>query len=278
MRDAAVGFHCPDCVKAGNKDTRQTQALYGGHRSRDPKLTTYVILGLNVLVWLAITATGGRSSWLTDRLALMPTGRCVSEATPEQWYPSVSSAQVCELATRGDGGWQPGVADGAWWQMVTSAFTHVEIWHIATNMVALVIFAPMAEQLLGRTRFLAVYLAGALGGSLVVLWFSSPTGSTVGASGALFGLLGALLVVFAKAKLDSRWLIQNLTLGVIITVVGWKFISWQGHLGGFLAGAAAAAIVAFAPKTNRSVIQWAGLAVLFLVLLALTGVRAIQLA
>jgi membrane associated rhomboid family serine protease len=67
-------------------------------------------------------------------------------------------------------------------------------------------------------------------------------------------------------------------LGVLITVLGWRFISWQGHLGGFLAGAAAAAIIAFAPKAHRSLIQWTGLTLLMAGLAGLILVRAAALA
>lgn len=277
MRDAAVGFQCPECVRTGSKETRQGQALYGGRRSSDPRLTTFVLMGINLLVWVAITATGGRTSRLADTLALMPTGRCFSRSSPSQWYPTVGDQAVCLGATGGDGTWLSGVADGAWWQLVTSAFTHVEIWHIATNMLALFVLGPATEQILGRARFLAVYLASALGGSTAVMLLSDPSGSTVGASGAVFGLLGALLVTFTKARLNTQWISQNIMLGVLITVVGWRFISWQGHLGGLLTGAAAAAIIAFAPKRHRAVVQWTGLGLLIAALLVAAVARAAAL-
>lgn len=278
MRDAAVGFQCPDCVKQANKGSRQNRAMYGGERSADPRLTSYVLIGINAVVWLVITATGGRLSKVADWLALAPTGSCGSTSTPEQYYPGVPSSRICETFTNGDGFWKAGVADGAWWQLLTSAFTHIEIWHVAMNMFALFVFGPALEGIIGRARFLAVYLVGALASSTLVLYLSNPDGSTVGASGALFGLLGALLVVARKARLNSQWLVQNLVLGVVITVVGWQAISWQGHLGGFLGGVASAAVIAYAPRTHRSVLQWAGVGVLVAVLLALSLVRALALA
>ncbi len=277
MRDAAVGFHCPQCVQEANRNSRQNRAMYGGERSADPRLTSYVLIAINAVVWLAITATGGARSRLSDVLALSPTGRCISESAPGQYYPSVRSSALCEAGTRGDGLWQAGVADGAWWQVITSAFTHIEIWHIAMNMFALFLFGPALEGIVGRARFLAVYVVSALAGSVMVLWLSDSTGSTVGASGALFGLLGALLVTATKARLNSQWLVQNLVLGAVITVVGWQMISWQGHLGGFLGGAAAAAIIAYAPKQRRTAIQWGGLALVTFVLLFLALVRVAAL-
>ena len=106
---------------------------------------------------------------------------------------------------------------------------------------------------------------------------SSATSSTLGASGAIYAVLGALLVTFRKARLDSQFLMQNLLLGVVISVVGWRYISWQGHLGGLLAGVTVAVIVAYAPKSNRSLLQWVGVGALTIGLLVLAGVRATSL-
>lgn len=278
MRDAAVGFQCPDCVRSGAKETRQGRAMYGGRHSRDPRLTTYVLVALNALVWLAITATGGRSSRLVDLLALTPGGQCASLGTPGASYFSIGNEALCLASTAGDGRWVPGVASGAWWQLVTSAFTHVAVWHVAFNLLALAVVGPATEAVMGRARFLAVYLIGALGGSTAVMWWSDTNQSTVGVSGAIFGLLGALLVAFTQARRDTRWIVQNLMLGLLITVVGWRFISWQGHLGGLLAGAAAAAIVAYAPRRRRALLQWLGLGILAALLLAACLVRAAALA
>ncbi|MDR7253023.1 membrane associated rhomboid family serine protease [Nocardioides sp. BE266] len=275
MRDAAVGFQCPHCVHKANQGSRQNRAMYGGERSADPRLTSYVLIGINAVIWLVITATGGARSRLADVFALAPTGLCALDDGSGRYYPSVNDQATCAMLPTTT--WHAGVADGAWWQLITSVFTHVEIWHIAMNMFALFLFGPALEGIIGRTRFLAVYLLAGLGGSVMVLYLSNENGSTVGASGALFGLLGALLVTANKARLNSQWLVQNLMLGVIVTVVGWQAISWQGHLGGFLGGAAAAGIIAYAPKGNRSLIQWGGLAALTIGLVWLALVRIVQL-
>ncbi|MBC2932164.1 rhomboid family intramembrane serine protease [Nocardioides sp. zg-1228] len=267
MRDAAVGFQCPDCVKQAAQGSRQNRALYGGERSADPRLTSYVIIGINALVWLAIAVTGGSRSRLVDLLALRPDGYCApgDGYIYDQTHPACTSAVAREV---------PGVADGAWWQLITSVFTHVEIWHVALNMFAVFILGPTLEGIVGRSRFLAVYLVSGLASSAMVMWLSFEYGSTVGASGAIFGLLGALLVTARKARLNSQWLVQNLVLGVVITVVGWRMISWQGHLGGLLGGIAAAAIIAYAPKSHRSLVQWTGLGILAVALVAVSLARA----
>lgn len=273
MRDAAVGFQCPDCVKQGAKETRQGLSLYGGRRSADPRLTSFVLIGINAAIWMAIMATGGNNSRLVNLLAFMPRGRCNA---PEagMYFPDIRTEAVCDTA----GTWIPGIVDGAWWKLLSPVFTHVEIWHIATNMLALFVLGPIVEAAFGRTRFLAIYLAGGLGGSVCALWLASPGSSGVGASGALFGLLGALVVMSVKGHVDRQWVTQNLVLGVVITVVGWRFISWQGHLGGLLAGLATAGLVVFAPKARRSAVQWAGIAAVLVVLLALALVRVAALA
>jgi membrane associated rhomboid family serine protease len=280
MRDAAVGFQCPDCVKEASKGSRQNRAMYGGERSADPRLTTYVLIGINALVWLAITATGGNRSRLAELLALVPKGTCSSSAAPGRFYPGAGSSAVCEGATGGDGVWHAGFADGAWWQAVTTGFTHVEIWHLALNMLALYVFGPALEQIVGRARFLGIYAVALLGSSAFILWLSPEYGSTVGASGAIFGLLGALLVVARKARLNSQALLQNLGLGIAISVYGFISggVSWQGHLGGFVAGALAAVVIAYAPKSRRSLVQWVGLGTITAVLLVLAGVRVVMLA
>ena len=271
MRDAAVGFQCPDCVREASKGSRQNRALYGGERSADPRLTSYVLIGINALVWLAIAATGGNKSRLADLLALRPNGLC----SPGDGYLYDIERRVCEAT---GSTFLPAVDDGAWWQLITSVFTHVEIWHVGMNMFALFLFGPALEAIIGRARFLAVYLVSGLASSVLVLFLSSQYGSTVGASGALFGLLGALLVAARKARLNSQWLMQNLAIGVVITVVGWRMISWQGHLGGFLGGVVAAALIAYAPKEHRPLVQWGGLALVTLVLLGLTALRVSTLA
>jgi membrane associated rhomboid family serine protease len=271
MRDAAVGFQCPDCVRQASRGSRQNRAMYGGERSADPRLTSYVIIGLNALVWLAIAATGGNRSRLADLRALRPNGYCA----PGDGYIYDSTHPLCTSAAAARE--VPGVADGAWWQLLTSVFTHVEIWHLALNMFAVFILGPTLEGIIGRTRFVAVYLVAGLASSALVMWLSFEYGSTVGASGAIFGLLGALLVTARKARLNTQWLVQNLVLGVVVTVVGWRMISWQGHLGGFLGGVAAAVVVAYAPRANRSLVQWAGLGLLAVALVAVSLVRAAPL-
>ncbi len=271
MNSAAVGFQCPNCVKEGNRGSRQGRTPYGGQRTGDPRLTAFVLIGINVAVWLLIQLTGGRSSTLTDTLAMRPDGLCV-EPGGRRFLPGASEA------TCGTSGleWLPGVADGAWWQVLTSTFAHEQVLHIGFNMLALYFLGPMLENVLGRSRFLALYLVAGIAGSAAVMLLSAPTSSTLGASGSIFGLMGALAVVAVKVRGQVQTILMWIGLNLVITftVAG---ISWQGHLGGLLGGALLGAVMVFAPRQHRPVVQWTATALLLLVSLALILARALAL-
>ena len=164
MRDAAVGFQCPDCIAEGRRTTRQARTAYGGLRPGSVGVVSKTLIGINAAVWVLILATGGQ---------LEPPGR-LSRAAPEGRLRggsgrlfAVSHAQC----SAGGGTWLPGLADGAWWQPVTSMFAHVEVLHIGFNMVALWFLGPQLEMVLGRARFLGSLPAvrpGRLGGGVPV--------------------------------------------------------------------------------------------------------------
>jgi membrane associated rhomboid family serine protease len=237
-----------------------------------------VLLGINVAVWLSIVATGWKESQLIDRLALLPVGRCGSDASPGAYY-NLGTERVCESArfTGGDGIWFPGVSDGSYWQLVTSGFAHVEVWHIGFNMVALWFLGPQLEAVLGRTRFLALYFLSLLSGAALVYWLAAEDSATLGASGAIFGLLGALMVVAYKVGGDVRGLMVWLGLNVAITFL-FPGVSWQGHLGGFVGGFLVGAVLVYAPRTRRTTFQVAGLSVLTVLVLASIVARTAALA
>ena len=274
MREAAVGFQCPSCVAEGAKQTRQGRATYGGSRSANPALTSFVLIGLNLVVWLGIQFSGGGRSRLVDTLALMPLGRC--DALRGGYYPQVAAEQTCQMVPRAS--WVPGVADGAYWQLLTNAFSHVEIWHIAFNMLALWVLGPQLEATLGRVRFLALYLVSALAGSTAVMWLSGEQVQTLGASGAIFGLLGAFLVIARKVGGNLQPILMILGVNLVITVAGSSFISWQGHLGGLVGGLLATAVLVYSPRRQRGLWQLVSITVLVVALLAACVLRAFALA
>lgn len=264
MRDAAVGFQCPDCVARGAKETRAGRTTYGGLRPTDATATSIGLIAVNAGVWLAIMLTGGGSSRLVDLLALRPNGLCVTQ----QGGFEVTEAR-CALV----GDWLPGFVDGAYWQVLTSGFAHVQLLHIGFNMLALWMLGPQLEQLFGRTRFLALYLLSLLAGSVVVLWAAPEYQATLGASGAIYGLFGALVVCVRKVGGDLRQLGVLIAVNLLITFTV-PNISWQGHLGGFAGGLAVAALLVYAPRgPSRATYQLLGLGGVLVVLAAAMALR-----
>jgi membrane associated rhomboid family serine protease len=249
MISAAVGFQCPDCVKKGAKGSRQGRGPFGGAISHNPMTTTVTIIAVNVAVWLAITVTGGALSRLTQWLSLSVRGVCEVVDQPGYIVSKVTSAQclVQSVPTQ----WIPGFADGAVWQPLTSMFTHQDFMHLAFNMLALWFLGPQLERIVGRARFLALYLLSGLTGSAVVLWLSGPLSSTLGASGAVFGLMGGLLVIAIRvhANMQMIWIWLGINAVYTFTNPG---ISWQGHLGGLVGGVAIGAIIAYASRMSRT--------------------------
>ncbi|MHA7270975.1 rhomboid family intramembrane serine protease [Arthrobacter sp. HLT1-20] len=156
------------------------------------------------------------------------------------------------------------------WRMVTSAFLHSSnIMHIAFNMYALWILGNALEPAFGRARYVALYLVSAFAGSVGVLLLSPLDTVVVGASGAVFGLFGALFVVQKKRGGDLR---QIVVLLLINAAIGFIIpgIAWQAHLGGLIAGALCAVAIAYAPAKNRNLIQWGGIGAVLVLLIGLT--------
>ncbi|QLQ16935.1 MAG: rhomboid family intramembrane serine protease [Micropruina sp.] len=272
MTNAAVGVQCPDCVRAGVRDTRSDQLPFGGRRIGNPGLTSFVLIGLNAAVWALLWFTGAGAEPWYDRLALLPRGRCVPVSDPGSYFPEVGR-QACR-AVGGVWQWVPGLLDGAPWQALTAAFTHVEPYHLATNMLSLFFIGPILEQGFGRVRFLVVYLLSALSSAVAVAWFSDPMSSTVGASGAIFGLLGALVVLARRVRgnlqLIGTVLLLNLAIPFFIPGV-----SMEGHLGGLVGGFALAALIVYAPRAGRTRWQWLGFAAFTVVCVGTIVVRAL---
>ena len=251
MRDASVGFQCPDCVKEGARSTRQGKAVYGGKRlTGNPMATTFALIAANLVGFFAIRSGGGR---VLDALALLP-------------QSSTRGFQEVE-----------GVSGGAYWQVLTSAFSHYDVLHLGFNMLALYFLGPMLEQVLGRLRFLAVYFVSAFTASAAVMLVSNPNSQTLGASGAIFGLMGALVVVAFKVKADLRQILFWLGLNLVFTFYNTGSISWQGHLGGLIGGALTAAIIVYAPRKRREVIQWTGIVLVLVVALVVIAAQAVVL-
>jgi membrane associated rhomboid family serine protease len=203
MVSAPVGFQCPRCVKAG-PEVRSLRSL-----RVDPH-ATYTLMALNVIAFLPLLAggagigTGGRSPLLTDGAL-----------------------------------WGPAVDAGEWWRLVTSGFLHFGLMHLAFNVFALYLLGGMVEPALGRLRFVTLYATALLGGSFGALLLS-PHALTAGASGAVFGLMGAAIAGMRKRGVNpmESGVVGLLVINLLITF-GVPGISIGGHLGGLAAGAAA---------------------------------------
>ena len=137
----------------------------------------------------------------------------------------------------------PAVADGDYWRLLTSGFLHVELMHIALNMLSLFWLGRMIEPALGHVRFVAIYLVSLLGGALGVM-ILSPNDPTLGASGAIYGLLGAAIVMARNRNISliQSGLLPILALNFIFTL-SVPGISLGGHLGGLVGGLIATFVV-----------------------------------
>jgi membrane associated rhomboid family serine protease len=224
MTSAPVGYQCPECVREGSKSVRQARTPLGAKIHERGDLVTKVLIGANVVVWLVGLLVGYRQ--LLEPFALANLVRF------EPGAPLV------------------GVQVGEWYRTLTAAFLHQQIWHIGLNMFALWILGSMLEPVLGRWRFIALYVLSALGGSVVSLLGLPPGGIAIGASGAVFGLFGALFVVARRFGRDVTSVVFILAINAVISFTV-PTIDWRAHLGGLITGALVAFAFAHAPKSHR---------------------------
>ena len=183
MTAAAVGYQCPECVRAGAAQTRSARTVFGGSFSRDGAVSYTIIglcVGLYVLVgWLG--ALGGLSRW---------------------------GMQPVLIAVQGE-----------WFRLVSSMFLHVGLLHLAFNMYVLYLLGPPLERVLGHGRFLTLFLLSGLGGSVASYAFSPLTTLSVGASGAIFGLMAAWIVVARRLNRDAGQVIVLLAINVALAAL-----------------------------------------------------------
>lgn len=170
-----------------------------------PVKATYILLGLNALIFLGDTISGQIYS---------------------EWGALVPAAVIVLQQ---------------WWRVITAGFLHADITHIGFNLYALYGLGSLMERFFGTRRFLAIYLTGLLGSSVLVTLFSPMLVPTVGASGAIMGVLGGLVVYYAiyrnrimRGRGVLSELVQMAAINIFIGLL--PGISWWGHLGGFLAG------------------------------------------
>jgi membrane associated rhomboid family serine protease len=167
------------------------------------------------------------------------------------------------------------IAQGEWWRLLTSTLLHGSILHLLFNMYALYWLGPQLERSLGHVRFAALYILSALGGSVASYWFSDLRTVSVGASGAIFGLITATIVIGRETRTDVSQLVVLLGLNVVIGFLQ-PGIDWRAHYGGAITGAAIAFIYTKGTRLNRDRIHRAGLAGIFVFLVVATVTRNSQ--
>ena len=244
QRPAAVGVQCVDCVAQANRGVRQARTTFGGAvRDRDT-VVTKVVIGLCLVMFAGRYLLPGE---LYTHLVLIND-------------PLFSSFRF---------------GPGNWWQPLTSAFLHADVLHLLFNLYALWIVGQYLEPILGRARFSVLYVLSALGGAVGGLLLPGTAGSSlVGASGAVFGLFAALLVVNRQLGRQTGQVVGLIVVNFVIGVLV-AGISWQAHLGGLVTGGVVAALLARG-RRGSSAAQWIGIgavAVAVVALLAWAGAR-----
>ena len=209
MTPAPVGLRCPDHSgkpQGVRKITATATRATTGIGSRRVNAVTMVLIGINVLVYLAELGAGGTINGLDNTI-----------------YEHGAL-------------FGPLVAHGDWWRLITSAFLHYGPFHLAINMYSLYFAGSILEQVIGRWRFALLYLASGLSGAAgALVW--TPNVPTVGASGAIFGVLGALFVLERRGNIATGGQVGGLiVLNLIFTFVLSSFISVGGHVGGLIGG------------------------------------------
>lgn len=246
---ASVGVHCPECVREANQSRPQARTVLGGVvPTGDGALVTKALIGLCVLTYLL-------SEYVWPRL-------------------QVDLAMIGLARVRS--GELVGIADGELWRLLTPVLLHGPIFHLAVNMLSLWFLGPFLEQALGRARFLALFIVGAIGGSALSFALGAPNVLSVGASGAVFALVGALIPIYRRLRLSVG---PVLVMIVINAFIGFSIpsIDWRAHLGGLITGGALGVAFAYAPRERRTVSHAGAVVLVLVVIAAVVAVRSAAL-
>jgi membrane associated rhomboid family serine protease len=232
MTPTPVGMRCPECARQTTPVRRGVQTGIGGGTAP----ATYALIAINVAAFIAEMTAGGGSSG----------------------FAGSGGKIIRDFGING-----PQVAGGDWWRIVTGGFLHAGLLHIAFNMFALYILGGLLEPAIGTRRFLGIYAVSLLAGSAGAL-ILSPNETTVGASGAIFGLMSAAFIVARHRGIEQ--LAQQIGFYVVLNLVitfGVSGISVGGHIGGLIGGALAALLITYGERRIRSAaIEVLGLAAL----------------
>jgi membrane associated rhomboid family serine protease len=270
MIPASVGHHCPECVREVSRTQRAAVTAFGGDaRIGAQGYVTKVLIAINVAMLLADFAISGTGTLFGGGLG----GLLGGGGTLSNWGAMVGTQQgMCNFS---DGVQRACsfdiIGEGEAYRFLTSMFLHAGPIHLVLNMWALWVVGRVIEQALGPSRFLGLYLVSGVGGSLAVYLFTGPV-PTVGASGAIFGVFGALFILLRRVGRDASSMLSLIVINVIFTFLV-PGISIAGHLGGLLTGTVAALGLAYAPQKNRTAIQYGTLGGLFVIIVAIALLR-----
>ncbi|HEY6595775.1 MAG TPA: rhomboid family intramembrane serine protease [Asanoa sp.] len=268
MREASVGFQCPECVAQGARTQRPARTAFGGGVAGRNGYVTKTLIALNVVVMLVsiVSARGGDAAFGGGW------GGLLGGSTPLTRWGAVLGYASYSLTDPT----QHGVAAGEYYRLFTAMFIHYGILHLALNMWALWVLGRNLEYALGPLRFAVLYVLAGLGGNVAAYLLAAPNGETAGASTAIFGLFAAIFIVLRKLGRDTSAIIPILIINLVFTFTV-SAISWQGHIGGLIVGGIVAVIMAYAPRSQRNLVQFVGCALVFVALIALTFARTASL-
>ncbi len=233
MTTTPVGMRCPECAR----ERTTVRAGAGALAAAAVPYATYALIGLNAIVFLAeLMAGGGAATSARGGAELMVDGGLCGNA--------VGDGGVCAVGRTGV------VSDGGEvFRLVTGGFLHAGVFHLLLNMFALYILGSILEPAIGTARFLGIYFAALLAGSFGALLLSDPNQVTVGASGAVFGLMGAGFVIARHRGLDQ--VASQIGLFVVLNLI-FTFsvpgISIGGHLGGLIGGGLLALLLSYVER------------------------------
>lgn len=240
MRPAAVGFHCPEESDRGRDARRHDpRTLLGGRQSVErPALVTQILIGLCVVAYFL------------------------------QGFPGLTGGGRVNDFTRDFGLVGAGIAlNDEYYRLVTAAFLHGSVIHILFNMYALFLLGFQLEAILGRARYIGLFLACAIGGNALSYLVNGLDVFSVGASTAIFGFFAAYYVIARRLRADTTQILVIMGINLVITFTIPQIDRW-GHIGGMVVGALIGLLYAYVPA-RRGALQAVGVvAVIGLLLLA----------
>jgi len=220
MRQAPVGWQCAACIAEGAKKTKVIRPFAASNRTGIVGSTnpTPVVIGLIAACVVVFVASGFGKSSVINRFGVL-------------------SHQVRQ--------------SDQYYRLFTAMFLHLSVLHIASNMFTLLIVGPAVEVMLGKIRFLALYLIAGLGGSVASYLFSPGNSVGAGASGAIFGVMGAYVVLAHRRRQPLGVVVVLIAFNLVIGFTGG--IDWRDHLGGLVVGVLLALLYDYAGELRQPV-------------------------